>query len=255
MPTVVDKVRARITGNDAERFAKRREIKRRLAELAALAGRQRAIGVQIRGLNTREEAAVSKHQRTCEPLQKRLEEIEVGVTSAILADEPVSDELAKQRAEVLDKLAAANAGLEAEVSTLKKLRRQLQAKMGGLFNSTREISRLRGQLAARGVADPQLLLDRFVNTQERHWVDRRLTAARDELQKVNALFETAKRYRLDYPAVRTMGEPRQDEQPSESERELSAEAEQWAAEVQAAEAALADAVQKQDAIRQAIIDE
>lgn len=236
MPTVVERARALVTGDDADRLAARREIKKEIARLETLAQRRTAIAQQLKSLDAREEKTISHHEKTCQPIQKALAEIEGEVTRLILADKPVDDVLAKNRADTLGKLSIANSALEVEVEVLKKLRKSIQEELRKL-SATDQISQLKGQLRGGQLANPSMLKEMFVATQARSWADNRKRDAERELKSREEELLSRQRQRAEQRIVNSHGQLIEDPEPDELELANEREVQQWHAELAAAKEA------------------
>jgi chromosome segregation ATPase len=257
---IMDLAKAAVSrlGPDAERHAKRAEIKKRLAGLEAVKGRYDALAAQDRGLAMRENKAVATHQERCQAYQLELSAIEEQITAAILEERPVDEKLAARRGKILEFIASENTKLSAEVDTLKKLREQFTKQRTALDAQVQSIPKVRSELGSRGVADPQLLLDRHVVGQEIAWTERRLAAARRELQRAQEELSAQQKHReARRPVNPRTGEVVSDRapQPDDVEQRLEREFDEAAAEFAAAEQAHSDAIARKDRIRQAILGE
>ncbi|MCA9233222.1 MAG: hypothetical protein KDA57_21430 [Planctomycetales bacterium] len=255
MPTVLERVKAAIVGDDANRLARRKGIKREIAKLQALDGRRSDITNQIRKLNEREAKAEGEHEKVCQPIQDRLSTLELEATELILADKEIPSELSDERGELLEQLASANSRLETEAKTIRDLRLQLEKQRASLGDTTTEASRLRGQLTAHGVANPELLAERFVVDQQVLWAEKRHRAAKEECQLAQRHYVEQVQRREDARVINSRGEVVRDPEPDEHEQRLLREVAGWEHECEAAAAAVAEAHAAREEIRQQIVAE
>lgn len=264
MASTLQKIKTAVTGDKSERLAARREIKTKLAGIEATRQRIEAISEQIRTLNDRIESATEAHRVTCEPLQAELAAIDEKIADKILAGRAVPAGLPESRAAALEKIATANAALEAELAVVKKLIRDREIERKQLAPSTNEISELRGRLASAELANPELLKAKFVASQ-RHLaaLDRQRRAQR-ELQGSEERLLARQQNREAYYAAD--GERDEDggyrnrpehEDPEREKRDAAARRDvtNWAAELEAATAEVAAATSAREAANKAVIDE
>ena len=255
MATVIDRVRAAVTGTDADRLAKRREIKQELAELRVAEEKHRALQRQIASLAAREAAAVAKHRTTCAPIQEKLQQAELEITELIVGDLEIPDRLAKQRGDAIEKIAAANVNLEAEAESCKKLRKQLELQRQNLQHAVSTIPAVRGKLAAHGICCPELALQRFVATSRIQWADKRRADAQRE---VNALEDRLGRKEGDSREHYNRDTPVDYEEQFDRRHPLVIalqELEEWRAELDAAEREFQAAMKDRDELRARILAE
>lgn len=252
---ILEKVRAMLPGANAARLAKRAALKRLLAESEAAAARDRAIVAQLRALSQREAKAVEKHQSVCSPLQERLSTIDEEISNSILDNREVDEAIAVERGKLLERIASENTKLEAEVDALKKLRRQFESQRKALVSEVGQISAIRGQLSAHGVADPQLLIERAVAQHAVDWAEKRRSEAKRELAicqenlRVQQIAREKQRY------TNSRGVVIDDQPPSDHELRLEREVEEWLAEVEASEVAWQNANQHRADVRRRIQEE
>jgi len=227
MPNLLDHAKAIATGGDAVRLAERREVRKELAALLASQQRFVAIQNQLRAIDTREAKAVASHEKTTDPLQSAMLQIEADVTDAILRDEPVGDEIANNRTALLGKIATANSKLEAEVDAMKSLRDRYKLDLRGSSGVDRKIQDLRNKLRGN-LGDPELLTSQFVNRQAFKSANDRLINAEEQLRDASQIAEAE-------------ADSRGDELPSDFERQSQKQLSYWAAE-QTEAAAIKEAV-------------
>jgi len=196
MPNLLDHAQAAVTGGDADRLAGRREVRKKLAVLLASQQRIDAIREQLRTIDQREAKTVASHQKTTDPLQSAMLEIESAVTDAILKDQPVGDKIAKKRTALLEKIATANSKLEVEVDAMGKLRSQYQLDLSGSSGIDRQIANLRAELRGKW-GSPKLQERRFVNQISLKQAHSRLIAAEEGLRDADQVARSAEASRAD----------------------------------------------------------
>jgi chromosome segregation ATPase len=256
MPSILDKTKSLLTGDDAERLGQRRSVKKEIASLEAEREGHRAITSQLRQLAEREEKSTEDHEKICTPQQKRIAEIESEIAGLIFDNEPIPDKLAAQRAKCYEKIATANAKLEAEVEAIKSIRKGLQSQAAGHNTLDSEITRLRGMLKSKKLANPELQLHLFVINQEFHFANERCRVAERERQQAwdSVSVQQREREKLEKFHTNSHGEirnlPGDDVMPK-----LQQAAAEWESEFDAAEQARYEADRRRREIRQKMEDE
>lgn len=248
-PTIIERAKAKLFGDDAERLAARRELKADLAKQQAIIATGESIAQQQRLLAQREQQAVDQCETTTAPLRERLLAIEEQVQAAILAGEEVGKAVVRERLAVLQAITEATSKLEAEVDAIRKLRRKSEVSGGGISVARQRASEIEGKLKSGPLASHRLLNERFALTEKILWLERRVSAADRQLDLVQSAFRDATRGQEQHGPLEE-GDDR-----LQFISNLEREFDQWKFELDAARCDLETAQAERDRIRQAILDE
>jgi hypothetical protein len=235
---LINKARTMAGNEDAARLAKRAEVKNEMP--AATERQQRLVSIarELEICRQQTDASTETHGAKCEPLQRAL------------AAAP-----AEEQAVIRAQIDAANRDLEGELQQIRTRAKQLAREQREIL----AVPALTPQVLQNKLADlasPKLLLVLFVTKQASEWAQRRLAHATAEQKKWLSLWqnERARRENTEYTGMD--GIPRKrDRPPGEAERDYRDLADRWAAEVAAAETALAEARRAADEARKACIAE
>lgn len=244
-----------VFGTDSTRQKNRTKIKAELATLEASATLARAITAQLSQLAERKAAAQQTCAEAVAKAESQLDSILDGTAAAITAGEEVSDKLIKQRDKLLDEIASAKSRLDAESEAIAKLSKHHQTRLAPLHAATNRISEVRGQLQAYGTADPDLLIDRFVNRERMVWAQKRLRSAERELQSATERLSFMARNREAAQQSDPPGEFRDGPEPTPVEIDATRDLHFWQAETCAAQQELDAASKQKEQIREEIISE
>jgi hypothetical protein len=242
MPSVIDHVRAAVTGDDADRLAKRREIKARIPAARERQARVVSLQQEISAAERELEAAAATHQSLCQPLQLEL---------ANATDEG-------ERSRLRQQIDAANDTLESNVRKLHARIRHFQTERSQMMTGPAETPESLANELCR-LASPELDAQHFVSQQAAEWTVRRLEHAQKQLEKWSAELNKEQRERTqtrtEYSERFGRRTVESNKGPSESERIYARRVRLWESEVAAAQALLQSARSESEKIRRAMIDE
>src|SRR5262245_54117994 len=102
--SVVDRIKAAVTGDDATRLAGRREINRQRAQRRLDEAEVEEINAEIRKVDADVDAAMDAHQKTCLPKQTEIERLESRILEATVNREPIPDKDENRRRKLLQEI-------------------------------------------------------------------------------------------------------------------------------------------------------
>jgi len=149
----VDNVKAAAAGEDAERLAKRREIKREIAERRVLYRKIKILEQQHTDLDRRASQAEEALQDVCRPIRARLKEIEAQQIVAEEEHQAPDAALATEQLELMQKIADQTDILNDAIARIDKLRVPLEKEIRDLRLQT-QTEHLTNQLCQKKCARP-----------------------------------------------------------------------------------------------------
>jgi hypothetical protein len=241
MPSVIDHVKAAVAGDDANRLARRREIKERIPAARERQKQIASLQAEIAAAERAVNEAVAQHQQSCMPLQAQL-----------------ADASEAERVRLREQIDQANYTLQLSVQKLNFRIQGFQNELAQLRVSSSDTPETLENELTR-LASPELDAEHFVSQQAVEWAVRRLEHAQKQLEKNAAELSEEQQERLQAHTEYSERFGRRiiesNRGPSESERIYARRVCRWQAEVAAAQALLQSARSEADKIRRAMINE
>ncbi len=179
--------------DDERRLAYRREIQRKLAEIALTRQQLKQLQDEKRAHEQDSENAANEHSAVCEPLQAELKTLNEENIQAILAKKPVSQAVTDRRIEILKAISEQNQRLELRTEENTKNAKRLQREFETLRMETTEQTALENTLSRLA---SQELKDRHSCWNNRsEWAAKRLASAQAFIQLNKERIESEKESR------------------------------------------------------------
>ena len=225
--------------NEADRQARREDIKFKIARFEILKQRADLLAEEIARLDQEAERAADDHQQACTPLQGELEALEQKAIERIARREPADAAEDGRRAAIISEITEHNKTLESVTERCKKLKQPLERERQKLAHEAAPLEAEKGKLTRIGVASPALLV-------QAHVARRRIDIAAARLQAAKKAMAII---RSNLAGIR-------DGLISSSERAIQEhKADCWAAEIEAAQQEQADALAASREVHAAMIAE
>lgn len=225
---------------DAERMAKRAEIRQQVAEADAMRRQAKALTEQIEIGEAEVRVLTDEHAKATTPLQAELTKLEEQAKKALESGKVPDASIDKRRAELFSQVAAENHKLEKAIEDIRDRFDAVYKKRNELNMAAAAMPTL-DRLAAPGIGNPALLLKMFVAKRRLHFGTVRRETATEHLHRL----ETEKASLLANPQHWT-------------DRDLSVvnrRIDEWTAELQAANEEIEAAQQVTEKILAELRDE
>jgi hypothetical protein len=174
------------------RLAKRREVRRELADLERIKRRADEAARRLASLDAEADAAADRHRQVTAPIQEELARIEAQIVDAITDRKPVPSSLEDRRAELLSQIEAANVALSDEIERVKRLRQPVEREYESLRMELALGAAVENKLGSEHLANPALHAELAVCMSTMQWAinrheaaEQRLNIAEQQLQKVD----------------------------------------------------------------------
>ncbi len=224
----VSRVKTAAKDAEAERLARRAEVKAKISKADAMRQQADALGEQLATERASIAALTDEHSAATAPLQKELASLESKSLKMLESGTIPDQAIDRRRAELFSEVAAENAKLEQAIDSLRKRFDPVHQKRQELLMTANAIPS-RDRLAVPGIGCPKLLLKLFCARRRSHFAGVRREVARERLAQAQTELSVLER-EGDQPwsgKDRANAERRRDEWTAEAE---AAEAEQRAAD-------------------------
>lgn len=170
-----DRVAKHLAGIERQRLEKRREIKAQIKQRDVLAQKMADLEAQILQLNARADGLAVEHRTAVAPIQTKLETA-----------------TGEARTKLLEKLTAANLELETALGVVNRCREPLQQEHWQIRNVELGPLPTEQRLAGDDLANPSLLVEKFVIERRLASAQARCEAAADWVSRLDELVQQAR---------------------------------------------------------------
>lgn len=170
-----EQIAAYMARRERERLAKRAEVREQIKQRAVLLQKMADLDSQIKQLDARADGLAAEHQTLVRPIQQKLE-------SAV----------GEQRTKWLEKLTAANLELETALAVVDRCRGPLKQEHWQIRNVELGPLPTEQRLAGEDLANPSLLVEKFVIERRLASAQARCEAAADWVNRLEELVQQAR---------------------------------------------------------------
>jgi hypothetical protein len=231
MPTTTDP-------SEAKRQERRQQVRQKMAAATITENKIHLLTADLSRINAEPDQASDLHQASCSVLQTELASLEESAVKLIAERLPPDADNDGRRGEIVAAITDHNSELEVVVQRAKVMRKPIAVEVQRLRRNHMSPAVLALKLSREGVADPQLLVEQFVNKQAAAFATARHTTAQRALKIVEYNCTEIKAGRMSGD-----GEAQQ--------RKCNC----WTAECEAAQAAIAETNAEGARIHEQMLDE
>jgi hypothetical protein len=177
MPSLLDHAKAAITNDEPSRLARRREIRRKIAERTEAEKRAEGIRQRIVEIDREADQAADLHQRECQPLQTEIQTLTQQIIEAAADRQPAPEDAETRRRQLLADVDAQNEILAELVAACDRRRKPLQEELRQILKRVTDGAALEYRLSHEGTGHPDLLLQKFVLQRALEYATARLGGA------------------------------------------------------------------------------
>ena len=223
---------------ERDRLARRAAVRQKMAAATMTEEHIGLQGGELNRIDGEVDQAADAHQTACSVLQVELTALEEQAVARITDRQPRNEAEDNRRAEIVAEIAAHNGELETVIQRAKAMRKPILREIAKLKEGHMSPKVLALELAKDNTADPELLVERFVNSRTGTYAAARADTARKSLKitSYNLQEITAHRMSGDLAACR---------------RHVA----QWQAEIEAAAKVAAESNREGERIHQAMVAE